>query len=116
MGAAPTRYERERQAHARIYQFWSRWLTPLFQSERDIAAWVRDLTFIPMAKLPLSRGQMLRVLTGTQKGWFGRLRLPEDFLDAIGEAFGSCEAGLRIAEKPFSPREKEGPVAPATGG
>jgi 2-polyprenyl-6-methoxyphenol hydroxylase-like FAD-dependent oxidoreductase len=80
-------YERERQAHAHIYQFWSRWLTPLFQSERDMAAWLRDLTFIPMAKLPISRGQMLRVLTGTQKGWFGRLKLPPDFLDALGAAF-----------------------------
>lgn len=86
---ALARYERERQAHARIYQFWSRWLTPLFQSERDIAAWARDLTFIPMAKLPVSRGQMLRVLTGTQKGWFGKLKLPEDFLDALGWAFST---------------------------
>jgi 2-polyprenyl-6-methoxyphenol hydroxylase-like FAD-dependent oxidoreductase len=84
--AALARYERERQAHASIYQFWSRWLTPLFQSERDMAAWLRDITFIPMAKLPVSRGQMLRVLTGTQKGWFGRLSLPEDFLDALGTA------------------------------
>jgi 2-polyprenyl-6-methoxyphenol hydroxylase-like FAD-dependent oxidoreductase len=80
-------YERERRAHAHIYQFWSRWLTPLFQSERDMAAWLRDLTFIPMARLPISRGQMLRVLTGTQKGWFGQLRLPSEFLDALGSAF-----------------------------
>jgi 2-polyprenyl-6-methoxyphenol hydroxylase-like FAD-dependent oxidoreductase len=87
MPAALARYERERQAHAHIYQFWSRWLTPLFQSEQDIAARLRDLTFIPMAKLPVSRGQMLRVLTGTRKGWFGKLRLPEEFLDALGAAF-----------------------------
>jgi 2-polyprenyl-6-methoxyphenol hydroxylase-like FAD-dependent oxidoreductase len=91
--SALARYERERQAHASIYQFWSRWLTPLFQSERDTAAWLRDLTFIPMAKLPLSRGQMLRVLTGTQKGWFGKLRLPEDFLDALGDAFAGPSYG-----------------------
>jgi len=84
--AALARYERERQAHAGIYQFWSRWLTPLFQSERDTAAWLRDLTFIPMAKLPVSRGPMLRVLSGTQKGWFGKLSLPEDFLEALGAA------------------------------
>jgi len=81
-------YERERQAHAHIYQFWSRWLTPLFQSERDMAAWLRDLTFIPLARLPISSGQMLRILTGTQKGWFSRLRLPSDFLDVLGAAFG----------------------------
>jgi len=86
------RYERERRAHAHIYQFWSRWLTPLFQSERDMAARLRDLTFIPMAKLPVSRGQMLRVLTGTQKGWFGRLRLPTDFLDALGAALAQPDS------------------------
>ena len=40
-----------------------------------------------MARLPVSRGQMLRVLTGTQKGWFGRLRLPGEFLDALDAAF-----------------------------
>ncbi len=85
-------YERDRRAHAHIYQFWSRWLTPLFQSERDMAAWLRDLTFIPMARLPVSRGQMLRVLTGTQKGWFGRLRLPADYLDALGAAFAESRA------------------------
>jgi hypothetical protein len=46
-----------------------------------------------MAKLPVSRGQMLRVLTGTQKGWFGKLRLPEDFLDALGAAFQTHRHG-----------------------
>jgi 2-polyprenyl-6-methoxyphenol hydroxylase-like FAD-dependent oxidoreductase len=91
-------YERERQAHAHIYQFWSRWLTPLFQSERDMAAWLRDLTFIPMARLPISRGQMLRVLTGTQKGWFGQLRLSVEFLDALGAAF--AEPTLETATSP----------------
>jgi 2-polyprenyl-6-methoxyphenol hydroxylase-like FAD-dependent oxidoreductase len=36
--AALARYQRERLAHVRIYQFWSRWLTPLFQSDRDLIA------------------------------------------------------------------------------
>ena len=57
-----------------------------------MAARLRDLTFIPMAKLPVSRGQMLRVLTGTQKGWFGRLRLPADFLDALGAALAQPDS------------------------
>jgi len=91
-------YERERQAHAHIYQFWSRWLTPLFQSERDMAAWLRDFTFIPMARLPISRGQMLRVLTGTQKGWFGRLRLPSEFLDVLGSAL--ADSTIEAATSP----------------
>jgi hypothetical protein len=37
-----------------------------------------------MARLPFSRGQMLRVLSGTQKGWFGRMRLPDEFLEVLG--------------------------------
>lgn len=90
---ALVRYEHERRAHAHIYQFWSRWLTPLFQSECDIAARLRDLTFIPMARVPISRGQMLRVLTGTQRGWFGRLQLPAEFLDALDMAL--TESRLR---------------------
>ena len=68
-----------------IYQFWSRWLTPLFQSERNVAARVRDLTFLPLGRLPGGRGQMLRVLSGLQRGWFGRLQLPEAFLERLGE-------------------------------
>ena len=81
--AAIRRYQRERRAHVRIYQFWSRWLTPLFQSERDFVARCRDIAFVPLGKLPGGRGMMLRVLSGTQRGWFGELRLPEKFLAAL---------------------------------
>jgi 2-polyprenyl-6-methoxyphenol hydroxylase-like FAD-dependent oxidoreductase len=81
--AAIARYASERRAHVRIYQFWSRWLTPLFQSDRDAVARVRDLAFLPLGRVPGGRGQMLRVLSGLQRGWFGRLRLPEAFLAAL---------------------------------
>ncbi len=81
--SALTRYERERRAHVRIYQFWSRWLTPLFQSDRDLVARIRDLTFLPLGRVPGGRGQMLRVLSGLQRGWTGRLRLPPSFLDRL---------------------------------
>jgi 2-polyprenyl-6-methoxyphenol hydroxylase-like FAD-dependent oxidoreductase len=81
--AALAAYEQERRAHSGAYQFWSRWLTPLFQSNRDLAARLRDLTFIPAARMPIGRGYMVRVLTGTQKGWVGRIALAEDFLDAL---------------------------------
>ncbi|HZP65971.1 MAG TPA: NAD(P)/FAD-dependent oxidoreductase [Rudaea sp.] len=80
------RYERERRTHVRIYQFWSRWLTPLFQSDRDSLARMRDLCFAPMGRLPGGRGMMLRVLSGTQRGWWGRLRLAEEFLTALFSA------------------------------
>ena len=82
--AALQAYQRERQAHVGIYQFWSRWLTPVFQSEADSLAWLRDRLLLPMGRLPGGRGQMLRVLTGTQRGWLGRYGLPPGFLDALG--------------------------------
>lgn len=80
---ALARYADTRRAHVAIYQFWSRWLTPAFQSEGRLVARLRDLAFLPLGQLPGGRGQMLRVLTGTQRGWFGRFGLPEGFLDAL---------------------------------
>ncbi|MDR0181403.1 FAD-dependent oxidoreductase [Lysobacter arvi] len=78
-------YERRRRNHLGIYHFWSRWLTPLFQSERDrLAAW-RDRVFHPMSRLPGGRGQMLRVLTGTRRGWLGTYPLDAGFLAALAE-------------------------------
>ncbi|HEY9144174.1 MAG TPA: NAD(P)/FAD-dependent oxidoreductase, partial [Arenimonas sp.] len=82
--AALAAYGAGRRRHVAIYQFWSRWLTPVFQSEADTLAWLRDRLFLPMGRLPGGRGQMLRVLTGTQRGWLGRYGLPPGFLDALG--------------------------------
>jgi FAD-dependent urate hydroxylase len=76
-------YEHERRSHLGIYHFWSRWLTPLFQSEHDRIAAMRDAVFHPMSRLPVGRGQMLRVLTGTRRGWWGTMTLPQAFLDSM---------------------------------
>ena len=73
-------YARVRVAHLDIYQFLSRWLTPLFQSDHDALAWWRDLLFLPMSRMPIARGESLKILTGTKRGWFGRL------LDAANRA------------------------------
>lgn len=81
---ALARFEAERRRHVGVYQFWSRWLTPLFQSHRRFPARLRDLALVPLGRMPVGRGQMLRVLTGTQLGWFGRLALEQGFLDALG--------------------------------
>ena len=76
-------YQRSRRSHVWIYQLWSRWLTPLFQSERDTAARLRDVAFLPLGRMPGGRGQMLRVLTGTRRGVFGTLALEAAFVDAL---------------------------------
>lgn len=83
LDAALARYQREREAHVRIYQFWSRWLTPIFQSEHDVIARMRDIAFLPMGRLPWGSRHMLRVLSGTQHGVLGRLALDPAFLAAL---------------------------------
>ncbi|TWG94557.1 2-polyprenyl-6-methoxyphenol hydroxylase-like FAD-dependent oxidoreductase [Luteimonas sp. J16] len=76
-------FERGRRRHVAIYQLWSRWLTPMFQSELDMVARLRDLGLGPVGRLPLARMHMLRVLGGTQQGLFGRLALDEAFVEAL---------------------------------
>ena len=76
-------YTKERSYHLGMYHFWSRWLTPLFQSESDRAAQMRDLFFHPLSRLPGSRGQALRILTGTRSGWTGQYRFKQGFFEAI---------------------------------
>lgn len=83
--AALADYQRRRRAHLGIYHFWSRWLTPLFQSERDRLAAMRDRVFHPLSRVPGGRGQMLRVLTGTRSGWFGTFALSPAFMAAVAE-------------------------------
>ena len=91
------RYERTRRAHVGIYHFWSRWLTPLFQSERDTLARVRDVAFHPLTRVPGGRRQVLRVLTGTRSGWLGVLPLEDEFLDVL--AAPACPpAGVAVPE------------------
>ncbi len=58
-------YQAARRRHAGLYQFISRWLTPLFQSEGRLGALIRDLAFTPLSKAPGGRYLAARVLTGT---------------------------------------------------
>lgn len=81
--AALDAYERGRRVHLRAYHFWSRWLTPLFQSEHDRIALLRDAMFHPLSRLPGGRGQSLRILTGTRRGWLGTWPLQQAFLEAL---------------------------------
>ncbi len=76
-------YAHARRVHVSAYQFWSRWLTPIFQSERDLLAALRDLAFHPLGRLWGIRALMLRVLSGTQKGMFGKMDMSEVFLTEL---------------------------------
>ncbi|KAF1016004.1 MAG: FAD-dependent urate hydroxylase [Stenotrophomonas maltophilia] len=84
--AAMQAYQQQRRAHVAVYQRWSRWLTPLFQSDRDALAKARDVLLGPMGRMPGGRGHMLRVLSGTQHGWFGALPLHDDFITALADS------------------------------
>ena len=76
-------YQRQRQAHVGVYQFWSRWLTPIFQSDLDWVAHARDVAFLPAGRLPGGRNHLLRVLSGTRHGVLGTLALKPDFMRAL---------------------------------
>ena len=66
--AALARYTRERRANIEFYQFASRWLTPMFQSDLGVFGTLRDLFMGPMCSVPFVRGQMLRSMAGVKRG------------------------------------------------
>lgn len=68
--AARRDYLRRRARHVAVYQFLSRWLTPLFQSDAQWLAPLRDAGFGPLGRLPLARRQMLKILTGAKRSWW----------------------------------------------
>ncbi|HEY5849831.1 MAG TPA: NAD(P)/FAD-dependent oxidoreductase [Lysobacter sp.] len=100
---ALAQYQRARRRHLGIYHFWSRWLTPLFQSERDRLAAVRDRVFHPLSRVPGGRGQMLRVLTGTRSGWLGTFPLEAGFIDALAASAAPALPGGRVGEPGHAP-------------
>lgn len=83
MQAALAHFAGQRRRHVWIYQFWSRWLTPLFQSHGHTLAALRDLFFHPLGRLPGGRRTMLRVLTGTRQGVWGAVSLPDELLEKL---------------------------------
>lgn len=93
VAAALAQYQVTRRKHVAIYQFWSRWLTPLFQSDRDCVAKTRDAAFLPLGRVPGGRGHMLRVLSGTQQGLFGRWKLEPGFIEALASTNRDDESG-----------------------
>jgi 2-polyprenyl-6-methoxyphenol hydroxylase-like FAD-dependent oxidoreductase len=60
-------YTQRRRAHLRFYQWASRFLTPLFQSDKPFGA-VRDNAFLLANAIPFSRRQALRTVAGIKTG------------------------------------------------
>lgn len=74
IAAALGQFDRVRREHVQIYQFVSRWLTPMFQSDAVFAAWLRDVFLYPVGRIPGIKTQTLKVLAGVQKGLWGSLQ------------------------------------------
>jgi 2-polyprenyl-6-methoxyphenol hydroxylase-like FAD-dependent oxidoreductase len=64
MGTAFASYTEQRRRHLAIYQFVSKWLTPMFQADGWLAPSLRNLTFWPGSRLPGSSRLAATLLTG----------------------------------------------------
>ncbi len=68
IGQALLRYARARKNPTRYYHAASRWLTPVFQSDHEWIAPLRDRLFGRLGRLPWVRRQMLLALAGVKTG------------------------------------------------
>ncbi|HEY1708203.1 MAG TPA: NAD(P)/FAD-dependent oxidoreductase [Rhizomicrobium sp.] len=70
------RYAALRRAHVAFYTLASRAMTPVFQSDSRVIAWLRDTLLYPGGKLPGARYLMRTTLGGVRKLPFGIFKLP----------------------------------------
>ncbi len=75
--AALDDYARARRRHTAYYQWLSRMMTPLFQSEYDAVTPLRDRALPIAAGVPLLRRQMVTTLMGTHTSPLTHYRLPD---------------------------------------
>ncbi len=68
LAIALERYSRARRAQIDFYQFASRWLTPLFQSDLQALGPLRNALMNLACQLPILREEMLRTMAGIKRG------------------------------------------------
>ena len=85
-------YQRRRFLHLKTYQFLSLFMTPLYQSDRRSAAWIRDRILTPFSKSVLGKRLVSKIISGDLIDPFGgrRKNLPaaeqvRDILRGPGE-------------------------------
>ena len=66
-------YHQHRRSSTRFYQFLSRLLTPLYQSDHWWAGGIRDLTFPWLYQIPYFRKEMALTISGLKTGLFQQL-------------------------------------------
>jgi 2-polyprenyl-6-methoxyphenol hydroxylase-like FAD-dependent oxidoreductase len=64
-------YQQKRQPSVAMYQFFSRLMTPFFQSDWPVPAAMRDQLMPVACAMPWVQRRMLRVLRGEVKSWRG---------------------------------------------
>ena len=64
-------YSQQRRKHLKYYQYASRMLTPFFQSNSRMLAWMRDLVFPPMKYIPIAKKHALSTLAGVKPSLLG---------------------------------------------
>jgi len=69
LGAALDRYNESRREHLAFYQLATRALTPLFQSDLEPLAWLRDWMTPLVTRSSFVRREMIRAMAGTKTGW-----------------------------------------------
>ena len=70
-------YHQHRQSSTAFYQFLSRLLTPLYQSEHWWAGGFRDLTFSWMYRIPYFRKEMAITVSGLKSGMFSQMKFED---------------------------------------
>ena len=70
-------YHQQRRSSTQFYQFLSRLLTPLYQSDHWWAGGLRDLTFPWMYQIPYFRKEMAMTISGLKMGLFQQIQYDE---------------------------------------
>jgi len=67
-------YHQQRKSSTAFYQFLSRLLTPLYQSDLWWASGLRDLSFLWMYRIPYFRKEMAITVSGLKSGMLSQVR------------------------------------------
>ena len=98
LGVALERYSRRRRTHLDFYQFASRWLTPLFQSDLQAIGGARNFAMRLACRLPFMRSQMVATMSGIKRGLLRSSLDLEPILRALPSASPEREPSLGLIE------------------
>jgi 2-polyprenyl-6-methoxyphenol hydroxylase-like FAD-dependent oxidoreductase len=76
LGDALAAYAADRARHVRWYQWWTRLMMPVFQSDLAPLAWPRDLLAPAVMRVPGMTGQMVHTLLGDRTSPWSTWSLP----------------------------------------